>query len=197
MYSRTVTPHIFEALYRYDHLARPVKIRTLTAAGMPEVSADFKVWTIKLQPGIYYADDPAFKGHKRELVAQDYVYAFQRTADPANRSQLWSWIETFKIAGLDEYRREVVAQKKAFDYDHTIPGLRALDRYTIRFTLTDPSPRFLENLTASDLLGGVAREVVEFYGDKIAEHPVGTGPFKLKQWRRSSLIVLERNPDFR
>ncbi|MCD0421028.1 ABC transporter substrate-binding protein [Rubrivivax sp. JA1024] len=197
LYSRTVTPHIFEALYRYDHLARPVKIRPLTAAGMPEVSADYKVWTVKLQPGIYYADDPAFKGKKRELVAQDYVYAFLRTADPANRSQLWSWVETFNIAGLAEYRRDVVAQKTRFDYDHVIPGIRALDRHTIRFTLSEPSPRFLENLTASDLLGGIAREVVEFYGDKIAEHPVGTGPFKLKQWRRSSLIVLERNPDFR
>jgi ABC-type transport system substrate-binding protein len=43
----------------------------------------------------------------------------------------------------------------------------------------------------------VAREVVEFYGDKIAEHPVGTGPFRLAQWRRSSLIVLERNPTYR
>jgi ABC-type transport system substrate-binding protein len=43
----------------------------------------------------------------------------------------------------------------------------------------------------------VAREVVEHYGDTIAAHPVGTGPFKLAQWRRSSLIVLERNPDYR
>ncbi|BAL98012.1 ABC transporter substrate-binding protein [Rubrivivax gelatinosus] len=197
LYSRTVTPHIFEALYRYDHLARPVKIRPLTAAGMPEVSPDYRVWTVKLQPGIYFADDPAFKGKKRELVAQDYVYAFQRIADPANRSQVWGGVETFKIEGLADYRREVVAQKKRFDYDHVIPGLRALDRYTIRFTLRDPSPRFIENLTASDLLGAMAREVVEFYGDKIAEHPVGTGPFRLKQWRRSSLIVLERSPDFR
>jgi len=38
---------------------------------------------------------------------------------------------------------------------------------------------------------------VEFYGDKIDAHPVGTGPFRLKQWRRGSLIVLERNPTFR
>ncbi|MBK1615892.1 bicyclomycin resistance protein [Rubrivivax gelatinosus] len=197
LYSRTVTPHIFEALYRYDHLARPVKIRPLTAAGMPEVSPDYRVWTVKLQPGIYFADDPAFKGKKRELVAQDYVYAFQRIADPANRSQVWGGVETFKIEGLADYRREVVAQKKRFDYDHVIPGLRALDRYTIRFTLREPSPRFIENLAASDLLGAMAREVVEFYGDKIAEHPVGTGPFRLKQWRRSSLIVLERNPNFR
>ena len=52
-------------------------------------------------------------------------------------------------------------------------------------------------MTASDLLGAQAREVVEFYGNTIGEHPVGTGPFKLKSWRRSSRIVLERNPGYR
>src|SRR5688500_17793778 len=62
LYSRTVTPHIFEGLYQYDHLARPAKIKPLTAQGMPEASSDFKTWTVKLQPGIYFADDPAFKG---------------------------------------------------------------------------------------------------------------------------------------
>ena len=53
------------------------------------------------------------------------------------------------------------------------------------------------SLAASDLYGAVAREVIEFYGDQAEAHPVGTGPFRLAQWRRSSLIVLERNPDFR
>jgi ABC-type transport system substrate-binding protein len=43
----------------------------------------------------------------------------------------------------------------------------------------------------------VAREVVEFYGDRIMAHPVGTGPFRLAEWRRSSRIVLERNPSYR
>jgi ABC-type transport system substrate-binding protein len=52
-------------------------------------------------------------------------------------------------------------------------------------------------MAGSDLLGAVAREVVEAYGEKIGEHPVGTGPFRLKSWRRSSLIVLERNPAYR
>ncbi len=197
LYSRTITPHIFEAMYTYDHLARPAKIKPLTAAAMPEISADWRVWTIKLKPGIYYADDPAFKGQRRELVAGDYVYAIKRTAEPALKSLLWSYIETFKIDGLADYRREVLAAKKPFDYDHEIAGLRALDRYTIQFKLTEPGPRFIEGLAASDLLGGVAREVVEFYGDRIGEHPVGTGPFRLKSWRRSSLIVLERSPDYR
>ncbi|HEU0307321.1 MAG TPA: ABC transporter substrate-binding protein, partial [Lysobacter sp.] len=87
--------------------------------------------------------------------------------------------------------------KKPFDYDAPIEGVRALDRYTIQFKLKEPRPRFMENIAAPDLLGAVAREVVEFYGDQIDAHPVGTGPFRLKQWRRSSLIVLERNPEYR
>ncbi len=46
-------------------------------------------------------------------------------------------------------------------------------------------------------MGAVAREVVENYGDQIMEHPVGTGPFKLDQWTRSSRMSFVRNPGFR
>jgi ABC-type transport system substrate-binding protein len=198
LYSRTITPHIFEALYQYDPLARPVKVRPLTADGMPQNSADFRVWTVKLKPGIYFASDPAFKGAKRELVAQDYVYSFKRFADPAVRSPAWSWLETYKFLGLSELRNEALESKKPFNYDQAIEGIKTLDRYTIQFTLKEPSPRFITGILASsDLLGAVAREVVESYGDAIPAHPVGTGPFKLAQWRRSSLIVLERSSDFR
>jgi ABC-type transport system substrate-binding protein len=197
IYSRTVTPHIFEGLYQYDHLARPAKIKPLIAAAMPESSPDFKTWTIRLRSGIYFANDPAFKGAKREVVAQDFVYALQRIADPANKSQLWGWIESVGFVGLAEARRAALDAKQPFDYDRPIEGVFAPDRTTIRFTLKEPRPRFIETIAGSDLLGAQAREVVEFYGDKIAEHPVGSGPFRLKQWRRSSLIVLERNPEYR
>jgi len=197
LYSRTLTPHIFEALYTYDHLARPVKIRPLTAAALPEVSADYRVWTIKIKPGIYFADDPAFKGQKRELVAQDYVYSFKRFADPANKSPVWTSMETDGILGLAELRDAALKQKRPFDYDREIEGLRALDRYTLRFTIKEPRPRYIETLAASDLYGAVAREVIEFYGEQAEAHPVGTGPFKLAQWRRSSFIAFDRNPDFR
>jgi ABC-type transport system substrate-binding protein len=197
LYSRTVTPHIFEALYTYDHLARPAKIKPLLAAGMPEVSADFRTWTIKVRPGIYFQSDPAFKGSKREVVAQDFVYAVQRIADPANKSPLWTWVETWGVVGLAEARLAAVASKSALDYDKVIEGVRTLDRYTLAYTLKNPRPRLIESIAGSDLVGAQAREIVEFYGDKIGAHPVGTGPFRLKQWRRSSLIVLERSPDFR
>lgn len=197
IYSRTVTAHIFEALYHYDHLARPAKIRPLTAAGMPEHSADHKVWTIRLRPGIYFQDDAAFKGQKRELVAADYVYAFKRIVDPANKSPIAVSILDIGFIGLEALREAATKDKKPFDYDTPIEGLKALDRHTLQITLKEPRPRLLEDLAGSDLVGGVAREVVEFYGDKVGEHPVGTGPFRLAQWRRSSSIVFERNPGYR
>lgn len=197
LYSRTITPHIFESLYTYDHLARPFKIKPLTAQAMPEVSADFKTWKIKVKPGIYFADDPAFKGRRRELVAADYVYAIKRFYDPANKSPNHSSLEDEGIMGLEEQRQEALKHKKPFNYDAPVEGLRALDRYTLHIKLREGRPRFLYSLAECDLFGAVAREVVQAYGDKIMEHPVGTGPFRLKQWRRSSLIVLERNPSFR
>ena len=197
LYSRAVTTHIFEAPYAYDHLARPIRVRPLTAAGMPEVTNDFRTWTVRIKPGIHFADDPAFNGKKRELTAQDYVYAFQRVVDPANISPIATSTLELKIKGLAAARDAAVKGKKPFDYDAPIEGVRALDRYTLRIELEEPRPRFVDTLTASDLLGGQAREVVEFYKEAIGEHPVGTGPFKLKSWRRSSRIVLERNPDYR
>jgi ABC-type transport system substrate-binding protein len=198
LYSRTITAHIFETLYQYDHLARPVKIKPLTAVDMPEVSADFKTWTIRIKPGIYFADDAAFGGKKRELVAADYVYSFKRFADPALKSPVWSTFEDAGILGLKALRQQALESKKPFNYDREIEGLRALDRYTLQIRTEQGRPHLLQSLLAgSDLYGALAREVVEHYGDKIMAHPVGTGPFMLKSWRRSSLMVLEKNPNYR
>jgi ABC-type transport system substrate-binding protein len=92
----------------------------------------------------------------------------------------------------------VLKSKKPFPYDTEIEGLRALDRYTLQVRTRAPRPRLIESIFAgNDIYGVVAREVVEFYGDKIMEHPVGTGPFVLKEWRRSSQMVFERNPTYR
>jgi ABC-type transport system substrate-binding protein len=197
LYSRSVTAHIFEGLYQYDHLARPAKIKPLTADGMPTHSPDFKVWTVKIKPGIYFASDAAFKGQRRELVAQDYVYVFKRFVDPATKSPIAASVLELKFVGLRALFDDAVKHKARFDYDTPVEGLKALDRYTIQFTLEEPRPRFAGKLAGSDLFGAVAREVVEHYGGDVGAHPVGTGPFRLKSWRRSSQIVLERNPDYR
>lgn len=195
LYSRIITAHIFEPPLGYDHLARPFKLRPSTAAAMPEVSDDFRSFTFRIKPGLYFADDPAFKGQPRELTAQDYVYAVKRIFDPKLKSPAQPGLEEEKIIGLSELR-EAALKGQPFDYDREVEGLKALDRYTFRVQLREPRPRHVYGW-ASDVMGAVAREVVEAYGDKIMEHPVGTGPFRLAEWRRSSRMVLERNPRYR
>jgi len=197
LYSRTVTTHIFEALVTYDYLARPVKLKALTTVELPTPNADFTQWTARIRPGIHFQDDPAFGGKPRELTAADYEYSLKRFADPKVASPAWSTVEAWGLSGLKAARERAIAAKKDFDYGARIAGVEALDRYTLRFQLDKPNPRFLQEIALSDLYGAVAREVIEAAGDQSMARPVGTGPFMLKQWRRGSLIVLERNPGYR
>ncbi len=196
LYSRTVTAHIFEALVGYDHLARPVQLRPLTTVELPTPSDNYTVWTARIKPGIYFQDDPAFGGKKRELTAADYAYSFKRMADPKNAAPVWTTVEGWHLTGLKAAREQAMKSGR-FDYDAPLVGLQVLDRYTLRFQLDKPSPRFLQELALSDVFGAVAREVIEAAGDDSMARPVGTGPFVLKQWRRGSFIALERNPGYR
>ena len=197
VYSRIATANIFDALYTYDYLARPIKVRPNVAAGMPVVSDDFRTRTVKIKPGIFFADDPAFGGKKRELTAHDFVYTYKRFFDPKTKSPIYSDLEEEKLIGLEALRSEAEKPGASFNYDKEVEGVRALDRYTIQFKTAEVRPRFTYLLADSGAVGAVAREVVEMYGDKIMEHPVGTGPFKLDQWTRSSKMSFVRNPNFR
>ncbi len=197
LYSRTILDGILEAPLEFEYLAQPIRMRPNTAAALPEITDDFRSFTFRIRPGIFFADDPAFGGKRRELTAHDYVYSLKRHYDPRWKSGNLYVLENDKILGLSELRRECIARKVPFDYEREVEGLRALDRYTFRVRLAEPKPRFVYNFTDGSFLGAVAREVVEFYGDKIGEHPVGTGPFLIKSWNRSARIVLARNPNYR
>ena len=194
LYSNIVNEAIFERLLTYDYLARPAKLVPMTAESMPEVSDGGRTYILHLRRGIYFAPDPAFKGQRRELTAEDYVYSFKRFADPANRAP-YGFMVQGKIVGLDE-QTEAAKKSGKFDYDATIPGLVALDKYTLRFKLT--SADFLFPYTLAHVpFCAVAREVVEAYGNDVQAHPVGTGPYALKEWRRAAKITLEANPNYR
>ncbi|HEY6354299.1 MAG TPA: ABC transporter substrate-binding protein [Burkholderiaceae bacterium] len=197
LYSNTLIAHVFESPLEYEYLAQPLRVRPNTAASMPEVSDDFRRFVFTIRSGIYFADDPAFRGQRRELTAQDYVYSIKRHYDPRWKSGKLYQFEGAQILGLNELRRETLDKQVPFDYDREVPGLRALDRYRFEVRLAQPSPRFHALFADPPFTGAVAREVIEFYGNQINEHPVGTGPFVLTEWRRSSRMVFTRNPGFR
>jgi oligopeptide transport system substrate-binding protein len=170
-YSGTVIEAIFDPLLTYDYLARPARLIPNTAEALPRISDNGKTYSVKVKPGIYFADDPAFNGARRELTALDYAYSIGRFLDPKNRSPY-----AFLFEG--------------------VASIEAPERYTLVVRLKNPDLNFAHVLAFS-LTGAVAREAIEAYGDESAARPVGTGPFRLKRYTRSSKIVLEANPGYR
>ena len=193
LYSATVNEAIFDRLLTYEYLARPARLSPMAAEAMPEVGDEGRTYTFHLKKGIYFTPDPAFKGAKRELVAQDFVYSIMRFMDPVNRSQYAFLIEG-KIKGLDALAAAAKKNGK-FDYDAKLPDLEAVDRYTLRIRLAGRDYNF-PFIVAHTAFGAVAREVIEAYRDDTMAHPVGTGPYMLREWKRGTKIVLDANPGF-
>jgi ABC-type transport system substrate-binding protein len=184
--SLSLLENLFDPLLRYDYLARPLQLRENTTAGMPAVTDGGRTYTFQIRPGIFFTPDPAFKGARREVTAADYVYSLKRLYDPMLKSP---WLSLFegKIAG-DK------ALHDKFSYDSVIDGLQAEGRYTLRIKLSAPDNNFLFYL-ATPATGVLAREVIEAYPGQVGNHPVGSGPFMIGEWKHSDKIVLVANPD--
>ena len=99
--TQSIAGTLFDQLYTYDYLARPLKLRPLAASAMPSVSSDGREITVSIRQGIRFSDHRAFKIRPRELVAEDFVYSVKRFMDPAIASPIYSLIAG-KIEGLDE-----------------------------------------------------------------------------------------------
>ena len=184
---------IFEGLYEWDYLASPSRLTPNTATARPTITDDGRTWIIRMKPGIHFTSDPAFKGARRELVAEDYVYSLKRVLDPGLQRG-GNPVAADLIVGA---RVVVDAASKPggrFDYAQTIEGLRALDRYTLQLKLTSANYPVIEDLITN---GAVAREVVEAAGGDVRTRAVGTGPYLLKEWKQGSRMILEANPDYR
>ena len=194
VFGANIIENIFEPMLQYDYLARPLKLIPLTLREMPEVQEEGRVYICRLKAGIYFADDPVFKSKRRELIAADYAYSIRRLFDPAFVSSQFFMVDG-KIAGADAVRKAVVKSGR-FDYNLPIKGLQVMDRYSLRIELTAPDLNFLHVL-AQQNLAAVAREVVEAYGADVPFHPVGTGPFILREWRPGSLMLFDRNRAYR
>ncbi len=196
-YSARVCDAIFDPLYTYDYLARPARLVPNTADGLPAIGDGGRTFTIRVRRGVRFAPHPAFGDAKRELTAEDYVFSIKRILDPAVRSY-YLYIFENRLAGLGP---ALAQARKAgrLDYDAPIEGLKALDRYTLQIRFTEPFYGFHHWLTTT-AFAAVAREVVKAKGDaagRVMEDPVGTGPYRLAEWRRSQRIVLEANPSYR
>jgi len=199
--TNTIQYQVYEALYQYHYLSRPYDVEPLLAAAMPIVSDSGLTYTVALRTDVYFQDDPCFpQGHGRKLSAHDFVYSLKRLADVRTQTTGW-WVLEGKILGLDAWRQASESLPPLPDtaspplYAQPVAGLEAWDDSTVIIRLTHPYPYF-KYLLAMPYLALVAKEAVLHYGQEFLNHPVGTGPYRLTEWRRNLRLRFERNENF-
>ncbi len=143
---------------------------------------DFKVWTFHLRKDAKWSDGTP-------VTAQDFVYSWQRLANPNTASPYASYLQYGHIVNIDD----IIAGKKSV----TDLGVKALDDHTFEVTLSEPVPYFYKLLVHSSV-SPVPRAAVEKFGEKWTQpaNIVTNGAYKLKDWVVNERIVLERNTNY-
>ncbi|MCU1662154.1 MAG: peptide transporter substrate-binding protein [Pseudonocardia sp.] len=139
-----------------------------------EISPDGKVYTFHIRPNVKFHD-----GTPLDAAAVEF-----------NVRRMWD--KSF------EFYDAKAAGQTTFVWQH-LESVTTPDRMTVRFTMTQAFEPFLRLLPqgGSGSTGIISPTAVRTYGnDNVAEHPVGTGPFKFVDRVRGQRITLERNDDY-
>ncbi len=183
-YQNRIVSAICDTLYDYKYLKIPYELKPNLAAALPKISKDGLTYTIQIKKGVFFSDDPAFKGGKgRELTAEDFVYSIKRHFDPKTLPR-GAWLWQGRIKGIDDWKTA------GSDYKKQVEGLKAIDKYTIQISLVKPYPQLVYTLTKG-YSAIVAKEVVEKYGPEISIHPVGSGPWVLGSFNNQKAVLLK------
>ena len=119
----------------------------------------------------------------RRVVAQDFVYSFNRVLDRKLNSS-GSWI----FANVERRQQTTDNGQQTFEY-----AFAAVNDTVLEIKLSQPFPAFLGILSMT-YASVVPQEAVEYYGTEFGRHPVGTGPFKFQYWKEGVKLVFRKNP---
>jgi len=200
LYAARAVQMVYEPLLDFDYRARPYRLIPGVAERLPEVQSNGLVYTFRVHPGARFQEDPCFgkddagRPHGRPVRAEDVVFSLKRLADRRVASP-GAWLVEDSIAGMRAFS-EASATGKATDYALPVSGLKALDERTVRIELARPMHQFVWYL-AMCYSAVVPREAVEAYGDDFGNHAVGTGPYRLVEWRRNHQMSYARDPSWR
>jgi peptide/nickel transport system substrate-binding protein len=163
-----VATKIYESLLNYEGAAMTPK------PGLAEswtISDDQKTYTFKLRQGVTWHDGKPF-------TADDVKYSIEKVVTPyTSRGRV---------------------------YFGDVEAIETPDSHTVVFRLKAPVPFFMNVFQAGEapILPKHILETVDtsqagpVRQSSLMRQPVGTGPFKLKEWTRGSHVILERNPDY-
>ena len=142
-----------------------------------EVAPDGLTYTFHLRHGVKFHNG-------REMKAADVKYSLERTCNPKTQSPGAGYYGSIK--GFDDYQAGKATE---------LAGVTTPDDYTVKIELSHPDATTL-HLMALNFSFVVPKEEVEKYGADFGKHPVGTGAFKLAEWKSGQDLVFERNTDY-
>lgn len=145
-------------------------------------SEEGRIWTFTLR-------DDARWSNGQPVTAQDFVYSWQRLADPKTASPYASYLQAAHVANVDAILSGKAAPAEL--------GVKALDDRHLQVTLSEPVPYFVAML-AHSAMKPVYRPAIEQWGEQWTQpqHYVGNGAFTLSDWVVNEKIVVKRNPQY-
>jgi ABC-type transport system substrate-binding protein len=216
--AHAITGNVYDSLLEYHYLKRPYELIPGLAVAVPHARAlggDRVAYRFELRPDLLFQDDDCFElagpgTRDRQVLAPDVAYALARIADPAVTSPV---IEPFShVLGLATFGA-ALGERRAADAAFAalpaheqyarlggIEGVRVLGPLELEIVLERAYPQILYWF-AMPFSAPVAWEAVEYYDgrdgrDHFADHPVGTGPYRLVEYDKYARMVLEANPNW-
>lgn len=141
----------------------------------PDIAKSWRIndststYTFTLRDDVYFHKNKVFKKDStRRVIAQDFVYSFDRLLSPELASP-GSWV----LNAVQRYH--------------------AANDSTLVIQLKKPFPAFL-GLLSMRYCSVVPKEAIGYYGNDFRSNPVGTGPFMFKFWEENIKLILRKNP---
>ncbi|MCB9833431.1 MAG: ABC transporter substrate-binding protein [Planctomycetes bacterium] len=191
---------IFRCLYETplvcDEGSEILRLKPRLLRELPGIDEDGRSMRLVFRDDVRFHDDPCFEGGKGRLLgAADFAFVLARHIDPRSQSPYYLPYLDGRILGAREARAKAEAEG-VFDYDAPIPGIEVIGDHELVIRFTAPNPRFAALLTMT-WCALIPREAWTRYGDGLAQHPVGTGPYLYdREGSRADLVAMRPNPAY-
>ena len=185
VYDQRILTQIFEPLFKINnkgaivnHLAKSYKEKL-----------NGRVIRITIRKNVTFHSDACFSGSGKDLTAGDVKFSLD-FACSGNKLNTMGDVFKDKIVGAEDY---YLKSNKKYD-GKGVSGIKVLNDSTIQISLKDDFVNF-KKLLAHPSIAIFSKKAYEFYQEDLVHHPIGTGPFQLRTYTNSKL-VLERNPNY-